>query len=168
MKKALSLITGAMLLLVLCLHVKAQSTTITWVNGPSPKPGFQYCVPITQENGQPVSSTSYYCPEQPADYLSYDCVPNSMPQTCYGSLYLPGLTLEDITITWGNPDMLTYNTDGSIHTFKRTDTLAAGTWMGTTTQTYQNVKQTYCNGPRGCRTVLVAQAISGSGTLGAP
>ena len=164
MKKSLSFITGAMLLLVLCLHVKAQSTSITWVNGPSPHPGQQYCVPVTQENGQAVASGNYYCPEQPTSFDNTDCQWYAMPQTCIGSLYLPDMTLEGITITLGTPQALSYNSNGSIHTWQRTDTLSVSGWAGTTTQQYTNVPQRYCNF-YGCRTVLIAQATSGKGTL---
>ena len=156
----------------------AQSqTTITWANAGAPSPGYPYCLNVTSEDGATVTGSYYYCPEQPTSFDSPDCPPFAYPQICYGSLYLSNdgtgqpLTLEGLTITVGTAVVTSRNTDGTVHTFTRTDTISADsegttppTWTGSTTQNYLNVPVRRCN-QFGCHTVLVARNVGGSGKI---
>jgi len=54
------------------------------------------CLAVQTENSQTIATGYYYCSQQPTSFSSPYCYD---PQNgiCYGSLYLPDLTLEDMT-----------------------------------------------------------------------
>ena len=110
--------------------VQGQSgTTISWTN--SGNPG-QTCLALITVDGQP-SSGYFFCPNQVDGFTSPDYIN-------VGSLYLPGVTLEDMPIVWGSPIPTSYNTDGTVSTFDETGTFGEFGWTGTTTQHYKYVK----------------------------
>src|SRR5438132_14267648 len=78
------------------------------------------CLAVQTENSQTIATGYYYCSQQPTSFSSPYCYD---PQNgiCYGSLYLPDLTFEDMTTTWGAP----------VNVGKTTTGLAPLTWRET-------------------------------------
>ena len=158
MKKTLGAVAIAVIGLVV-LPLRGQqpnSKLITWTNAGSKLP---YCLTVLTVNNQPPDGIYAYCPNQSTEFEFPDGD---------ASLYLPdsgpgefGLILEGIELTIGTNVPLTYNSDGSVKTFQRTDTFSQGGWTGTTTQTYAN--QTIYGGRN--RKLNKVVCLGGSGTL---
>jgi hypothetical protein len=134
MKKAAVIALAVIGLIVLPLRgQQPEPTSITWTNAGSKLP---YCLTVLTVNNQPPTGIYAYCPNQSTEFALADGD---------ASLYLPdsdhgefGLILEGIELTLGNNIPLTYNPDGSVKTFQRTDTFSQAGWTGTTTQNYAN------------------------------
>lgn len=134
MKKKLMLAVVFASLLIFAVKVRSQETnSISWTNGGSASGS---CLVILTVDNRPVTGTYAYCPNQSTEFAYPDGK---------ASLYLPdfdtgefGLILEGITVFKGNIIPLTFNPDGSILTFQRTDTFAEKGWTGQVTQKYAN------------------------------
>lgn len=135
---------------------KPEPSSISWTNSGSASGN---CLAVLTVNNSPVLGTYAYCPNQSTEF-SY---PDGK-----ASLYLPdsdpgeyGVILEGLVLVKGNNIPLSYNQDGSISTFQRTDTFSHGEWTGVTTQKYGN--QTYY-GARNRKLVRIVY-LGGSGTI---
>ena len=149
----------------------AANATTSWVNK-----GGSNCLMVTSQDSTtfPLDFSGqtgwWFCPNQSSGFVSPDG---------YASLYLakdplnPGssLTLETISVVHG-PDVPTsYNADGSVATFTRSDSLTcdnggsvAPIWTGTSTQNF--VRSTYrCCSRYFCRTCTRITNVGGSGML---
>src|SRR3989449_10251926 len=150
---------------------QAPNATTSWVNK-----GGSNCLMVTSQDSTtfPLDFSGqtgwWFCPNQSSGFVSPDG---------YASLYLakdplnPGssLTLETISVVHG-PDVPTsYNADGSVATFTRSDSLTcdnggsvAPIWTGTSTQNF--VRSTYrCCSRYFCRTCTRITNVGGSGML---
>src|SRR6266571_5452779 len=97
-------------------QVRAQSQTVTWT-GAAGMAG--NCLLVAAENGQAISTGYfYYCQQQPTSYSSPYCY-DPTNGICYGSLYLPDLTLEGITTTYGTPFNVTKDSKGRVTSYSR-------------------------------------------------
>src|SRR2546427_1607744 len=150
---------------------QAPNATTSWVNK-----GGSNCLMVTSQDSTtfPLDFSGqtgwWFCPNQSSGFVSPDG---------YASLYLakdplnPGssLTLETISVVHG-PDVPTsYNADGSVATFTRSDSLTCDNggsvdpiWTGTSTQNF--VRSTYrCCSRYFCRTCTRITNVGGSGML---
>ena len=148
------------------------NASTSWVNGGSPGP---YCLDVFSQDSTTFPLTGghsgwYYCPNQSTGFASPDG---------YASLYLatdplnPGssLTEEAISVVRGSIQPTSYNPDGTIATFTRTDSLTCDgggslqpIWTGTTTQSY--VRKTYrCCSRYVCNVCTTDSTAGGRGTL---
>ena len=134
MKKAAAIALAVFVVIVLPLRgQQPEPKSITWTNAGSKLP---YCLTVLTVNNQPPTGTYAYCPNQSTEFALPDGDASLyLPDSDYGEF---GLILEGIEVTLGNNIPLTYNPDGSVKTFQRTDTFSQAGWTGTTTQTYAN------------------------------
>src|SRR5260370_41189063 len=129
------------------------NASTSWVNGGSPGP---YGLDVFSQDSTTFPLTGghsgwYYCPNQSSGFASPDG---------YASLYLandplnPGssLTEEAISVVRGPIQPTSYNPDGTIATFTRTDSLTCDgggslqpIWTGTTTQSYVRKTNRCCS-----------------------
>jgi hypothetical protein len=128
MKQLITALALAVILLLSSGAAHAQGTQVTWVNAGNPG---QTCLAITEIDNV-LSSGYYFCPNQVDEFTSPDYV-------LKGSLYLPNITLEDMSITWGNAIPTSHNANGTVNTFDKTGTMGEFGWTCTTTQHYQYV-----------------------------
>jgi len=145
--------------------VAAPNATTSWVNNG----GGSNCLPVTSQDSTtfpPLDSFGntgwYFCPSQTSAglYLAKD------PLNPGYSLNLGG-----ISVLLGPEVPTSYNADGSVATFTRTDSLTcdnggtvAPIWAGTTTQNF--LRSTYrCCSRYFCRTCTRTSYVGGSGTL---
>jgi len=150
---------------------QAPNATTSWVNKGGPN-----CLTVTSQDSTtfPLDFSGqtgwWFCPNQSSGFVSPDG---------YASLYLakdplnPGssLTLETISVVRGAEVPTSYNADGSVATFTRTDSLTcdnggsvAPIWTGLATQNF--VRSTYrCCSRYFCRTCTRITNVGGSGTL---
>jgi hypothetical protein len=140
----------AVVLALDCIPAYAQTDTITWTNT-----GGSYCLNVLTEDNQQVASGSYYCPYQSTSFAQPDGG---------ASLYLQDLILEGISVVRGNNVPTSYNTDGSLATFSRTDTITANGWTGQATQNYAVSTHRRCI-KYGCHTYTVNTDVGGSGMI---
>jgi hypothetical protein len=150
---------------------QAANATTSWVNS-----GGSYCLSVLSQDGTTFPKNSagqtgwYYCPYQSTSFSSPDG---------YASLYLahdplnPGfsLTQEGISVVRGPIVPTSYNPDGTIATFTRTDSLTCDnggsqvpTWTGTTTQNFQR-KAYRCCTRFSCHICTTDVVTGGAGTL---
>jgi hypothetical protein len=155
----------------LAADAQPPNATTSWVNNGGPN-----CLMVTSQDSTtfPLDFSGqtgwWFCPNQSSGFVS----PNG-----YASVYLakdplnPGssLTLETISVIRGQDVPTTYNPDGSVATFSRTDSLtcdnggtAAPIWTGTTTQNF--MRSTYrCCSRYFCRTCTRISDVGGTGRL---
>jgi hypothetical protein len=136
---------------------QAEPNSISWTNA-----GGSFCLAVLTVDGQPAPGGYFYCPYQSTSF--------SLPDG-KASLYLPdsdpgefGVILEDIILTTGNIIPTSYNKDGSVATYSRTDTFGEHGWTGTTTQNFAISTSIRCTRV-GCRKYSVVTSIGGSGTI---
>jgi hypothetical protein len=149
----------------------AANATTSWVNK-----GGTNCLMVTSQDSTtfPVDFSGqtgwWFCPNQSSGFVSPDG---------YASLYLakdplnPGssLTLETISVVRGPQVPTSYNADGSVATFTRTDSLTcdnggsvAPIWTGITTQNFTSTTYRCCS-RYFCRTCTRTTNVGGSGML---
>ena len=129
------------------------SNTITWTNA-----GGGYCLTIQTVNGQPVPSGQIYCPDQSTSFNSPDGG---------ASVYIGDDLLEaqPHQVVRGNLVPTSYYpSDGSIHTYTRTDSFSVYGDSVTTTQSYIRTYATRCSRV-GCRKYYYDTIVGGSGTI---
>ena len=128
------------------------------------------CLAVQTENSQTIATGYYYCSQQPTSFSSPYCYD---PQNgiCYGSLYLPDLTLEDMTTTWGAPVNVVKDSNGRVTSYSRTDLLVENqggngpvTWSGSITQSFY-VSYGPCNLRCRCYPATTTVLAGGSETL---
>jgi hypothetical protein len=136
---------------------QAEPNAISWTNT-----GGSFCLAVVTVDGQPAPSGYFYCPYQSTSF--------NLPDG-KASLYLPdsdpgefGVILEDITLTTGSNVPTSYNKDGSLATYSRTDTFSEHGWTGTTTQNYAITTSIRCTRV-GCHKYSQLAIIGGSGTI---
>ena len=150
---------------------QAANATTSWVNK-----GGTNCLMVTSQDSTTFTvdfsgqTGWWFCPNQSSGFVSPDG---------YASLYLardplnPGssLTLETISVVRGPEVPTTYNSDGSVATFTRSDSLTcdnggsiAPIWTGTATQNF--ARSTYrCCSRYVCRTCTRITNMGGTGML---
>src|SRR5713226_138766 len=126
------------------------------------------CLALSKENGSSLPSGYYYCPTQPCSTCNYD--------SRYQSLYLlsdyedsfSGI-MEDMPVTYGQPYNQTYNSDGTLNTYSRTDMIVEGdgsssypNWTGTVSQQFTRYYYTSC-GRFGCHPTYNDYPTGGTG-----
>src|SRR6266436_1609337 len=169
MRRRLSPVLASLMLLIGPIpQVKAQSQTVTWTDAAAMAGN---CLLVATENGQAMSTGYfYYCPQQPTSYSSPYCY-DPTNGTCYGSLYLPDLTLEGITTTYGTPFNVTKDTKGRVTSYSRIDQLVENqegngptTWSGSITQSFSVSYGAYSFKCR-CYPATTSVIAGGGGTL---
>jgi hypothetical protein len=136
---------------------QTEPNTISWTNG-----GGSFCLTVLTVDGQPAPGGYVYCPYQSTSF--------NLPDG-KASLYLPdsdpgefGVILEDIILTTGNIVPTSYNKDGSLATYSRTDTFSEYGWTGTTTQNYAISTSIRCTRV-GCHKYSQVAITGGAGTI---
>ena len=137
--------------------LQTEPNTISWTNA-----GGSSCLAVLTVDGQPAPGGYFYCPYQSTSF--------NLPDG-KASLYLPdsdpgefGVTLEDMVLTTGSNVPTSYNKDGSLATYSRTDTFSEYGWTGTTTQNYAISTSIRCTRV-GCHKYSVVTNIGGGGTI---
>lgn len=128
------------------------SNTVTWTNG-----GGGYCLVVQTVNGQLASSGQIYCPDQSTSFG---------PPDGGASVYVGDDILEAQynQVVRGNAVVTTYNSDGTIHTYTKTDSFSVYGDSVTATENYVRTYSVRCTRV-GCRKYFYDTIVGGSGTI---
>lgn len=166
-KKLMAVLALTVVMGLTSMKVNAQETTTVYFSySGNSGPNYQHCLTVTMTNGKVAPTGYYYCPNQPSSF-------SQVNNYHIGSLYLPPpdiddyyIIMEGLTITVGAIVPLTYNTDGTVATFQRTDTFSGYGWAGSTITEFTNMKVRVCN--RTCFNTIQAWPTGGSGSINNP